>query len=144
MIQNVQKRPFRESCLQLLCIVSLHQLILTFSPQYCVSHLRKNIHLSVVTQLGDILGQGGSGGEGDFSWVLTTQLTYETAPHLQSALTFLFLPSLAQHRAPACNKRSMFYVNHFPVESLVIIVDSSKERNPWHLAAKTVNENVIK
>lgn len=61
-IQNVQIKPFRESsfccCLQLLCTVNLQQLILTFSPQQFVSHLRKNIHLRVVTQLGDISGQG--------------------------------------------------------------------------------------
>jgi len=30
------------------------------------------------------------------------------------------------------------------VESLIINADSSKGRNPWHLAASTVNENVIK
>lgn len=69
--------------------------------------------------------------------------TQETALHLQSALTFLFL-FLTQHRASLCNKRSMFYVNHFPVESLIINADSSKGRNPWHLASRTVNENVIK
>lgn len=124
-------------------MVNLQQLILTFSPQQSVSHLRKNIHLGAV---GDSAGRhfGASGEEGDFPWVLTTQFTYETAPHLQSALPFLLLSSLAQHRAPVCNKWSMFYVNHFPMESLIIIVDSSKERSPWHLPAKTVNENVIK
>lgn len=70
--------------------------------------------------------------------------TEETALHLQRVLTFLLLLPLAQHRAPVCNESSMFHVNHFPVESIINNTDSSKGRNPCHLAARTVNENVIK
>lgn len=68
--------------------------------------------------------------------------TYSTGLHLQWAL-ILLLP-LASHRAPVCYEIRMFYVNRFPRESLIINADSSEGRNPWHLAARTANENVIR
>lgn len=68
--------------------------------------------------------------------------TYSTGLHLQWAPILLL--SLASHRAPVCYERRMFYVNRFPRESLIINADSSEGRNPWHLAARTANENVIR
>lgn len=76
-------------------------------------------------------------------------MSVQNSTHLQNCPSFtecayLSSPFLSSPAQSSCQQQ----VKHVLCKSLpsgvIITVDSSKERNPWHLPAKTVNENVIK